>query len=200
MKTYTSKSNAVRAAKGFVAKYSVANGYDVTGNATNGFMAVIKCDNAALTKLARAAGFSTEDYYAEADCGYNDAELAAMDEKGAGTSGPDGVSYYCPHCGVDHADNGYTFHGDEVNGERLALTKGTYVCLRCNGEWGPVPAGFAVTFDGFRAAGNSKCKSLRLTAKTYGEGRKAFIADAVGHGIKETTASANWACMKRGEF
>ena len=45
-----------------------------------------------------------------------------------------------------------------------------------------------------------KADTLRYIAHHYAGTRKEFISDAMELGIKETTASANWACMKRGEW
>lgn len=42
----------------------------------------------------------------------------------------------CPHCGI-HLDNGYGFHGDDVNGEIVKHEEFEYMCLGCGGEFGP---------------------------------------------------------------
>lgn len=52
-------------------------------------------------------------------------------------------------------------------------------------------------------AANSKCKSLRLTAKELGWARAPFVACAVryaGAKVPQQTASANYAMVKRGEL
>jgi hypothetical protein len=118
--------------------------------------------------------------------------LEEMGEYGSGTE----EAPVCPHCGINHHDNGYSLHGPDSTHEAYE-----WCCLGCGGEWGPEIPTFGRVFEGFKAAGNSKCASLRLTAYNWdGRDRKGFIAAAVNHGIKATTASANWACMKRGEM
>jgi hypothetical protein len=122
--------------------------------------------------------------------------LSRMDQFGAGTE----HAPKCPHCGINHIDNGTLQVGDEDgNGNNMVFEIGSFVCLACNGEWGPAPTTFAVEFEAYKAAGNSKCKSLRLVATLYNGKRTEFIRDAVACGVPTTTASANWACMKRGE-
>lgn len=173
-KIYSTKANATRAAKKATPEGA---DYEVMMEVTGGFTFKVNMPEA--PKVA-----------------YTSDELAAMGDYGAG----DAANPVCQHCGIDHTDNGYTFDGDDVNGSRITLHNGFYSCLACLGEWGPVNKGLAATYNGFKAAGNSMCKSLRLTAETYHGNRKGFICDAMGAGAKEATASANWAAMKRGEF
>lgn len=176
-KTYANRSNARRAAKAAA---------DKLGNCT---FEVIPMQDGTF-------GYELIDTTPEQPQHDGVDDITAYGEFGAGTA----EAPACPHCGIDHKANGYNV-GDEHE----------HVCLACGGEWGPVHASFAASMDAFKAAGNSKCKSLRLTAARYqelGDGRegnhmytrKNFIADAMDYGIKETTASANWACTKRGEI
>jgi hypothetical protein len=122
--------------------------------------------------------------------------LSTMDQFGAGTVD----APKCPHCGINHIDNGTLEAGDEDgNGDNMVFETGSFVCLACNGEWGPAPTTFAVKFEAVKAAGNSDCKALRVVAYAYNGKRTPFINDAVAHGINKHTASTQWACMKRGE-
>lgn len=67
---------------------------------------------------------------------YTEEQLAAMQREGA-----NGV---CPHCGIDHLENGWSdFEAalDIAEGDlKLAMQsqEREYVCLACNGEWGNV--------------------------------------------------------------
>lgn len=187
-KVYTNKSNATRAAKAFAAKHGTE--FDVTGSNEAGFHAVAVCTTAVLVEAAKAAGLAVVDHSNTGKTNLQDLGLY-----GAGTE----AAPVCPHCGVNHMDNGYQdFVGVREAGGTITFS---YVCLGCAGEWGPVAPAFASIFEGYKAAGNSKCKSLRLTANEWAAGdRKGFIAAATAYGIKATTASANWACMLRGEF
>lgn len=45
--------------------------------------------------------------------------------------GEDGLDGKCPHCGIDHKDNGYSRHGNDVTHEERI-----WMCLGCGGEWG----------------------------------------------------------------
>jgi len=173
-KVYTAKSNATRAAKRNASK----GGTHTEVVAVEGGFAVVAPD--ALTAPVEA-------YIHTAN------ELAAMDQFGAGTE----AAPKCPHCGIDHMDNGYNVHDIETPNDT-----NEFACLACGGEWGPALADFATAFAKYKAQGNSMCRSLRMVAQDYQHGmnRQAFIKDAVAHGVKPATASANWACMKRGEF
>lgn len=59
--------------------------------------------------------------------------LVSMDENGMG-----GV---CPHCGIDHKDNGLSTYEHIMESSPSAAKEmiGEYVCLACMGEWGPNP-------------------------------------------------------------
>lgn len=48
----------------------------------------------------------------------------------------DAHDYSCPHCGTD-LENGIGVHGHEVNGKPIKHDQFEYVCLACNGEFGP---------------------------------------------------------------
>lgn len=175
-KVYTTKSNANRAAKAAMNK-TIADGYTCTGFDIVG-------ENGSYT------------YVLQDDSGTTAANLEELGLYGLGDSEETAV---CPHCGTNHIGNGYQdFVGVREVGGTMELT---YTCLGCGGEWGPPAPSFVSLFEGYKAAGNSKCKSLRLTAAQWAAGdRKGFIAQATACGIKPATASANWACMKRGEF
>jgi hypothetical protein len=111
----------------------------------------------------------------------------------------------CPHCGT-HLSNGVLALHDELgDGTTRAqdpATTNEFQCMGCNGQFGDehTMQGFAATYTAHLASGKSKCASLRATAHSYTGTRKNFICDAMELAIKEATASANWAAMKRGEW
>lgn len=53
-----------------------------------------------------------------------------------------GLAGKCPHCGIDHLENGYNTHDDVAadHGIKYAMDNHAreYSCLACNGEWGKV--------------------------------------------------------------
>lgn len=171
-KTYANRSNARRAAKAAA---------DKLGNCT---FEVIPMQDGTF-------GYELIDQTPEQPQHDGVDDIAAYGEFGAGTE----AAPACPHCGIDHKSNGYN-----VGEER------EHVCLACGGEWGPEHAAFAADMEAFKAEGASKCKALRLTASKWlgmeapSYTRKNFIADAMEYGIKEATASANWAAAKRGDI
>ena len=68
--------------------------------------------------------------------------LAALGEFGLGT---DGETAMCPHCGINHKDNGCTTPDDMgVNEEQdrtlhqLGSQHAEHACMGCGGEWGAV--------------------------------------------------------------
>ena len=206
--TYTTKSNANRAGKKNCAEFTV------TGSKAAGYNVCMVCRNAADTAFAAEKGFTADNQYTEEALaelqGYADdaaeeaaqgttpteGELDAMDQFGAGTE----AAPVCPHCGTNHMDNGYAAYADLVDLGTAGETRREYTCLGCGGEWGPVVGDFATQFECMVAMGKSKCASLRGVAHKWGGTRKTFIAAATKHGIKEATASANWAAMVRGEW
>lgn len=72
-----------------------------------------------------------------------DAEaLAALGENGLGEDAEHAV---CPHCGINHKDNGYTTPDDMGANElqdrtlhQLGSQHAEHACMGCGGEWGPV--------------------------------------------------------------
>src|SRR5690554_4439873 len=52
-----------------------------------------------------------------------------------------GLAAKCPHCGIDHMDNGMAQYEDMCESSPSAAKDmiGQYVCLGCLGEWGPNP-------------------------------------------------------------
>lgn len=185
-KTYSTRSNAKRAAEKFGLPYTL------TGNKESGFVVVVRCENAAQTEEARSKGFATEDLYTEETA----VDLDTLGLYGTGSNEENAV---CPHCGINHIDNGYQ------TADGIADAGGTcereYVCLACGGEWGPKVQGFAAKLASHMAGGKSKCASLRQIAHEWAKGdRKGYMAAAVAAGIKPATASANWAAMRRGEW
>jgi hypothetical protein len=72
------------------------------------------------------------------------AELAAMGEFGAGTA----EAPACPHCGINHIDNGFCTRDDEVANKpgvtcHMEGMNEAYECLGCLGRWGDVAAPYA---------------------------------------------------------
>lgn len=56
----------------------------------------------------------------------------------------------CPHCGINHIENGYTTPDDyAANSERTLHEEGAqhaeFQCMACNGEWGPVRPPYSAT-------------------------------------------------------
>lgn len=67
--------------------------------------------------------------------------LEELGEFGRGTA----ANPVCPHCGIDHIDNGLLTADDyEPNGTRTmyeaGLMNSEYECMGCGGQWGPVRA------------------------------------------------------------
>jgi hypothetical protein len=58
-------------------------------------------------------------------------DLTKLDQFGLGTDEQDAR---CPHCGVNHQDNGWQFR-DNCPGNTMDAE---FICLACNGEWGPL--------------------------------------------------------------
>lgn len=203
-KTYTTRSNAKRAAVKLSDKLgnllgTAATVVDVVELADKAFGLVVTFDCAAQAATAAdllAGHASTITAPAEAAVGYTADELDAMGLYGTGT---DEDTACCPHCGINHIDNGYqTADGVADAGGTIGRE---YVCLACGGEWGAPVQGFAAKLAAYIAGGKSKCASLRQIAHEWPKGdRKGYIAAAVAAGVKPATASANWAAMKRGEW
>lgn len=68
--------------------------------------------------------------------------LASLGEFGEGESAADAT---CPHCGVNHKDNGMTTPDDMGVNEfqdrtlhQLGTQHAEFACMGCGGEWGPV--------------------------------------------------------------
>lgn len=161
--------------------------YTTKSNATRAAKAAVKKQNAGGFELDRDCdGMWSFELTSKVEVPLNE-----MDQYGAGTE----AAPACPHCGINHMDNGYSFHGADTPHDT-----NQFGCLACDGEWGPELSDFRTMYEGFKAAGNSMCRSLRLTAHEYNGNRKGFMVDAVANGVKPATASANWAAMKRGEF
>ncbi len=66
--------------------------------------------------------------------------LASLGEFGEGESAEDAV---CPHCGINHIDNGLTRADDEVANKpgvtcHMEGMNQEFECMGCGGQWGPV--------------------------------------------------------------
>jgi hypothetical protein len=177
-KTYTNKSNATRSAKGYAA---TGQAFTVTGNKEAGFMVAVECHSVAQVEAAKAKGHAVVDYSQTVD-------IADMDENGAGTE----ANPSCPHCGVNHMQNGYGYH-DPAEG--FHCEERVHCCLACNGEWGAeVPAGdFAAAYA--EAGGHQPrqmCQALRTVARNWTGTRNDYVKKAAAMGINETTAGRSW--------
>lgn len=61
--------------------------------------------------------------------GESHVDLEQLGEFGLGDSEE---SAECPHCGINHRDNGWQVHGDGHKCDEMM-----FECLACGGEWGP---------------------------------------------------------------
>lgn len=138
----------------------------------------------------------TDDQYTIEACGVTGGfyicpkkDIAEMDEFGLGT---DEASAKCPHCGVNHMENGYGYH-DPADGfhheERM------HSCLGCGGEWGEnIPSSDFVV--AYKEAGGQMprgmCKALRTVAASWTGTRAEYMAEARNMGINATIAGRSW--------
>lgn len=109
-------------------------------------------------------------------------------------------TYKCPHCGI-RLSNGVGTHLDEVNGKVIKHEKFEYVCLACNGEFGPAipvevekPAKVATTHEIKNESTTAlPCKSVWAIAdEMKGARRKDVIAACVEKGIAYNTARTQY--------
>lgn len=70
-----------------------------------------------------------EEKMAEEGSPHTGIDLEQLGEFGLGDSEE---SAECPHCGINHRDNGYERHGDDYKCNEFV-----HACLACGGEWGP---------------------------------------------------------------
>ena len=61
-------------------------------------------------------------------------DLTKMDIYGLGTNDDNAK---CPHCGINHIHNGWQDHEGLTADGLPGLTTNQYICLACNGEFGP---------------------------------------------------------------
>ena len=171
MKAYTTKSNALRAAK--------------------------------------SAGFTKDQVeVVEYEGGYTWIEVVAAPVEDLVLVAPIGAkvpgdvyTYKCPHCGI-LLGNGVGKHLDEVNGKVIRHGKFEYVCLACNGEFGPAispveveePAKVATTHEiKNESTAALPCKSVWAIAdEMKGARRKDVIAACVEKGIAYNTARTQY--------
>lgn len=93
-------------------------------------------------RAAKQAGFEKDQYEiveVDGQFGFKAIEAETAEKPvapiGAEFEG-DAHDYRCPHCGTD-LENGIGVHGHEVNGKTIKHDQFEYVCLACNGEFGP---------------------------------------------------------------
>lgn len=159
IKTYAAKSSATRAAKKALA--AAADGSTMTVHQT-----------------ADGRQFAIEPPAHDP----TDDDMAEIGFYGLGSSDD---TAECPHCGVNHVDNGYADAADGFDH--------THNCLACGGGWGPVADGFAQRF---AAAGGHQprgiCKALRTVAASWTGSRKSFLDGAAELGLNLNNAAAEW--------
>ena len=94
--------------------------------------------------------------------------LDEMDEYGAGFGDKDAK---CPHCGINHIDNGWSMNGDDG----VSHDERKFACLACNGEFGPKIG--RRTFKGRSASLTGKTLSIAEgVANPYRDGTKSHEA------------------------
>lgn len=106
------------------------------------------------------------------------APLADLDQYGLGF---EEYGHVCPHCGINHDDNGFIIADDyEPNSDRTYRETGNmkhqYCCMGCNGEWGPEIAA-APTGETFTLA--ELARSLGITPKAARARYRARFNDGV---------------------
>jgi DNA-directed RNA polymerase subunit RPC12/RpoP len=168
-------------------------------------------------RAAKAAGLTKEQYeIVESDGKFGFKEIEAETaKKPAAPIGAeleqDPYLYSCPHCGID-LENGVGPHCQEVNGKEIKHAQFEYVCLACNGEFGP-----AIPVKAEKAPGKSievKNRSTverptklvwhiadEMSAANPQVRRKDVIAECVSRGIAFYTARTQyqqWLATKNG--
>ncbi len=113
------------------------------------------------------------------------AQLLVLGFDGVGTA----EEPKCPHCAINHEDNGYSYHEVETPHEEFE-----HSCLGCNGEWGAAvydneQASF---YSQFVEAGGTQprsiCKALRTVARQWQGTKMAFVEAAVAAGLNKGNA------------
>lgn len=116
------------------------------------------------------------------DAQTSDEALESLGKFGLGTNEDNAK---CPHCGINHRQNGY---GDEEDFEH------EHACLGCGGEWGKH---FGQNFkqmmnDARYFAPRNLCKALREVATAWTGSRKSFLEGAKDLGLNVANAAAEW--------
>ncbi|QEA09798.1 hypothetical protein PQC31_gp77 [Pseudomonas phage Iggy] len=125
VKFYSSKSNAKRAATQAGINIETATLLEQDGK-----FAYVAADHTEATNNMLRAIAQIAEYHCVPEL-----DLESLDHKG--------VNGKCPHCGIDHLDNGWSdFEGivdaqGSVEAAR-AIMSHQYTCLGCGGEWGPL--------------------------------------------------------------
>jgi hypothetical protein len=99
---------------------------------------------------------------------YTPEELELLGQFGLGA---DHDTALCPHCGINHCDNGHSMHGDGAEHETSK-----WACLGCNGEWGELIAKRATST---RAVHADDAKITKVEANPKREGTKAHARFAL---------------------
>lgn len=93
-------------------------------------------------------------------------DLNKLGRFGLGTNDDNAI---CPHCGINHIDNGWQ-EADSLLEDNGAVIDRQFICLACNSTWGPLtattPTGSTFTMaEAARAAGvSSKIARARYRA------------------------------------
>jgi len=209
-KTYTTRSNALRAAKsaGFT-KEEV----EILGSDAAFYFEPIGAVPAAEMDEATQAGINivgTETVTEGGPLGpmFNEADRIPAPAKQPAPIGAEltlpAHEYLCPHCGID-LTNGVGEHEGEVNGKHTVFTKtNEYWCMACEGEFGPaIPAPVAKAE---KKAGKPQlnsstvenpCKRVwaiadEMMAKDPSTKRGAVISECVARGIAFYTARTQY--------
>lgn len=177
MKAYTTKSNALRAAKsaGFTKEQVEICNYE------GGFTWI---------EVAQAP--------APAPVELKDVTVAMIGSPVVG----DVHDYHCPHCHI-HLSNGVGTHEGEVNGKHVVFTKEfEYWCMACEGEFGPAiakaktkpaKAESAKVEIKNESTTDRPCKSVWAIADSMpGARRKEVLAACVEKGIAYNTARTQY--------
>jgi len=202
MKAYTTKSNALRAAKsaGFTKEQveivEYEGGYtfiEVVTNPEGFIMAASTETQPAGSDMLEAA---SEELVAAA------AKVEETTQSNLPYAFESHGFTHCPHCGI-HLDNGIGDHEGEVNGKHTVFTKtNEYWCMACNGEFGPAivkvehvagkPDHFKVTI-AHKSEAERPCKLVWIIADEMPEAsRKEVIAAAVAKGVAYNTARTQY--------
>ncbi len=125
VKFYSSKSNAKRAATQAGINIETATLLEQDGK-----FAYVAADHTEATNNMLRAIAAVAEYHCVPEL-----DLETLDRNG--------LNGVCPHCGIDHLDNGWTDFESTVDAQGSVqaarkVQSHEYACLGCGGEWGPL--------------------------------------------------------------